>query len=109
MSLYYVNFVFCLIGEYRIQTYLSSDCFPSITDCVIYHADIGQQSINQVATPSLEALNFEVKGQKKKRWPKWTWKKQVGGKSVMIGLRREDALCQLKWSVGVNQIDAGLR
>ena len=28
MSLYYVNFVFCLIGEYRIQTYLSSDYFP---------------------------------------------------------------------------------
>ena len=28
MSLYYVNFVFCLIGEYRIQTYLSSDFFP---------------------------------------------------------------------------------
>ena len=28
---------------------------------------------------------------------------------MKIGLRREDALCQSKWSVGVNQIAAGLR
>ena len=28
---------------------------------------------------------------------------------VKIGLRREDALCRLKWSFGVNLIAAGLR
>ena len=38
-----------------------------------------------------------------------TWKKQVEEESVEIGLRREDALCRLKWSVGINQIAAGLR
>ena len=27
---------------------------------------------------------------------------------MMVGLRREDALCHSKWSVGVNQIAAGL-
>ena len=32
--------IFCLIGEYRIQTYLSSDFFPSITDCVVYHVSL---------------------------------------------------------------------
>ena len=29
--------------------------------------------------------------------------------SVMVGLRREDALSLSKWSVGVNQIADGLR
>ena len=37
-----------------------------------------------------------------------TWK-QVEGESVKVGLRREDALCRSKWSVGVNQIAAWLR
>ena len=35
--------------------------------------------------------------------------KNVGEKSVKVCLRREDALWQQKWSVGVNQIAAGLR
>ena len=29
--------------------------------------------------------------------------------SVKVGLRREDALCRSKWSVGVNRNAAGLR
>ena len=35
--------------------------------------------------------------------------KQVEEESVNVGLRREDAFCRSKWSVGVNQIAAGLR
>ena len=35
--------------------------------------------------------------------------KQVEEESVMVGLRRKDALCRSMWSVGVNQIAAGLR
>ena len=27
---------------------------------------------------------------------------------MKVGLRREDALCRSKWSVGINQIAAGL-
>ena len=38
-----------------------------------------------------------------------TWKRQVEEESMKIGLRREDTLCRSKWSVGVNQIAAGLR
>ena len=57
----------------------------------------------------IRALDFEVEGQRKKGRPKWTWKKQVEEKSVKIGLRREDALYQSKWSVGVKQISTGLR
>ena len=30
------------------------------------------------------------------------WKRQVEEESVKVGLRREDALCRSKWSVGVN-------
>ena len=37
------------------------------------------------------------------------WKKQVEEESVKVGLRREDALCRSKWSVGVDRIAAGLR
>ena len=51
------------------------------------------------------ALDSEVEGQRKKI----TWKKQVGEESVKIGLRKKKALCRSKWSVGVNQIAAGLR
>ena len=54
------------------------------------------------------ALYFEVEGQRKKGRLKRTWKKQVEEESAMIGLRREDALCRSKWSVGINQIVAGL-
>ena len=49
------------------------------------------------------ALDFEVEGHRKKRMLKRTWKRQVEEESV-VGLRREDAPCQSKWSVGVNQI-----
>ena len=55
------------------------------------------------------ALCFEVEGQWKYGMLKRTCKKQVEEKSVKVGLRREDALCRSKWSVGVNQIVAGLR
>ena len=37
------------------------------------------------------------------------WNKQVEEESMMVGLRREDALCRSKCSVGVSQIAAGLR
>ena len=37
-----------------------------------------------------------------------TWKKKVEEESVMVGLRRKDALRRSKWSVGVSQIYAGL-
>ena len=54
------------------------------------------------------ALDFEIEGQRKKARPKRTWKKQVEEKGMNIGLRREDALCRSKWSVGINQIVAGM-
>ena len=40
---------------------------------------------------------------------KITWMKQVEEESVKVGLRRKNALCRSKWSVGVDLIAAGLR
>ena len=36
-------------------------------------------------------------------------KKLVEGEIVKVVLRKEDAFCQSKWIVGVNQIAAGLK
>ena len=55
------------------------------------------------------ALYFEVKGERKKGRLKRTWNRQVEEESVKVGLRREDALCQSKWGVGVDQIAAWMR
>ena len=55
------------------------------------------------------ALDFEVEGHRKKGSPKRMWKNQVDEESVEVGLRREDALCRSKWSVGVSKMAAGLR
>ena len=54
-------------------------------------------------------LDFEVDGQRKKGRLKRTWKRQVEEESVKVSLRREDAHCRSKWSVGISQIAAGLR
>ena len=56
-----------------------------------------------------QALDFEVEGQRRKGMLKRTWNKQVEEESVMVGLRKGNPLCLSKWSVGVNQIAAGLR
>ena len=55
------------------------------------------------------ALDFEVEGQMDKGRPKGSCKKRAEEESVKVGLRREDVLHRTKWSVGVNQIAAGLR
>ena len=55
------------------------------------------------------ALDFEIEGRRKKGWPMRTWMKLVEVERVNVGLRMENALCQSKWSVGVNQMAAGLR
>ena len=55
------------------------------------------------------ALDFKVEGQRKIWKPEWMRKKQVEEESVKVGVSREDALYQSKWSVGVNQIANWLR
>ena len=55
------------------------------------------------------SLDFEVEGQRRKKRPKRTWKMQFGEENMKVGLKRKDALCRSKWSVGVNKIVGGLR
>ena len=55
------------------------------------------------------ALFFYVESQRTKGRPKRTWKRQVEEESAKVGLRRKDALCRSKWSVGVKEIATGLR
>ena len=55
------------------------------------------------------AVEFEVEGQRMMGWPKRTCKGQVEEESIKVVLRRKDALCRSRWSVGGNKIAAGLR
>ena len=55
------------------------------------------------------ALDFEIEGQRKIGRSKRIWKKHAEEESLKIGLRKKDACCRSKCSVGVNQISAGLR
>ena len=52
------------------------------------------------------ALDFEVEGHKEERA---TEEDMEEDNSMKVGLRREDALCHSKWSVGVDKIAAVLR
>ena len=55
------------------------------------------------------AFDFEVWGQRKKGWPNRTWRKKAEKETVLVGLKRRDALYRSMWSVGINHIAAGLR
>ena len=55
------------------------------------------------------ALGFGVEVQRQRERPKITLKKHIEEESLMVDLRKEDALCRSRWSVGVNEIAAWLR
>ena len=50
------------------------------------------------------ALDFEVKGGRKRGRPKKTWRKQVEEESSKVGLRKVDALSRARWHKGVRDI-----
>ena len=51
-----------------------------------------------------KALEFEVKGKRKRGRPKKTWKTQVEKESKNVGLEKEAAMNQMRWRVGVREI-----
>ena len=53
-----------------------------------------------------KALEFEVKGKRKRGQPRKTWKMQVEKESRSVDLKKEDALNQARWRVGVGGIAA---
>ena len=50
-----------------------------------------------------KALEFEVKGKRKRGRPKKTWKRQVEKESKSVGLEKEDAVNRVRWRVGVGE------
>ena len=51
-----------------------------------------------------KALEFEVKGKRKRGRPKKMWKMQVEKESKSVGLEKEDAMNRARWRVGVGDI-----
>ena len=52
-----------------------------------------------------KALEFEVRGKRKRGQPKKTWKMQVENS---VGLEKKDAMNQARWRVEVREIAAGV-
>ena len=77
----------------------------AMTNSVCWHGHVLRREDGDVLR---RALDLEIEGERMKGRLKSTWKNQVEEKSVKVGLRWEDALCQSKWSVGVNRIAAWL-
>ena len=56
-----------------------------------------------------KALEFEVRGKRKRERPKKTWKMQVEKESKSRkGLEKKDAMNRARWRVGVREIAAGV-
>ena len=59
-----------------------------------------------------KALEFEVRGKRKRGRPKKTWRKmwkmQVEKESKSVGLEKNDAMNRVRWRVGVRDIAAGV-
>ena len=54
------------------------------------------------------ALEFEVKGKRKRGRPKKTWKTQVVKESKSVGLEKKDAMNRARWRVGVDCCQIGV-
>ena len=53
-----------------------------------------------------KALEFEVRGKRKRGQPKKMWKMQVEKESKSVGLEKKDVMNQARWRVGVREIAA---
>ena len=51
-----------------------------------------------------KALEFEVKGKRKRGRPKKTWKTQVEKESKSVALEKKDATNRTRWRVGVGEV-----
>ena len=55
------------------------------------------------------ALDFEVKGTRKRSRPKKTWQRAVVEQSRKVGLNESDANNRSRWRLGVNTISRMMR
>ena len=77
----------------------------AMTSSVRWYGDVLRRENGHVLRM---VIDFEVEGQRRTGRLKRAWKKQAEEESVKVGLIREDAHCRSKWSVGINEIAAGL-
>ena len=78
----------------------------AMANCVCWYGHVLRREDGHILR---RTLDFEVEGQGKKGRLRRPWKEQAEEEGGKIGLSREDAPFQSKWSVGVYQIAAGLR
>ena len=81
------------------------DTFP-VANSISWHGHVMTREDGHVLR---RTLDFEVDGERKKGRPWRTWRNQVWEESEKVGLRRKNAHCRSKWSVGNNQIVVRLR
>ena len=55
-----------------------------------------------------KALEFVVRGKRKRGRPKKTWKTQVEKKSKSVGFEKKDTMNRVRWRMGVREIAAGV-
>ena len=55
-----------------------------------------------------KALEFEVRGKRKRGRPKNSWKTQVERESKSVDLEKKDAMNRARWRVGVREIVVGV-
>ena len=55
-----------------------------------------------------KALEFEVRGKRKRGQPKKTWKMQVEKERKSVGWEKKDAINRVRWRVAVIEIAAGV-
>ena len=53
-----------------------------------------------------KALEFEVRGKRKRGRPKKTWKTQMEKESKSVGMEKKEAMNRVRWRVGVREIAA---
>ena len=53
-----------------------------------------------------KALEFEVRGKRKRGRPKKAWKMQLEKESKSVGLEKTDAMNRARWRVGIIEIAA---
>ena len=51
-----------------------------------------------------KALEFKVKGKRKRGQPRKAWRLQVEKETKSVGLKKEDAKNRVRWRVGVGEI-----
>ena len=103
----------CLPSTFKVSDGKISDPAKIAEGFCEYFTNLGPtlaekipDSINTFASYVTTALEFVVKGKRKRGRPRKSWKMQVEKGSRSVGLKKEDALNRARWRVGSGEIAA---